>query len=57
MTIDVYDDFCLAAQAIGPVAIDPTDFNKDCMTDFEDIAELASRWLVDYKLTELAAEL
>ncbi len=57
MTIDVYDNSCLAAKAIGTVAIDPTDFNDDCMTNFEDIAELASRWLVDYKLTDPAAEL
>jgi hypothetical protein len=51
MTIDVYDDSCLAAKAAGAVVFDPTDFNQDCITDFEDFAVMATIWFVDYTLT------
>jgi len=51
MTIDVYDDACLAAEALGPVELDPTDFNHNCLTNFEDFALLAATWLDDYTLT------
>ena len=50
MTIDVYDDSCLAAKGAGPVELDPTDFNGNCITNFEDFAELALAWLYDYSL-------
>jgi len=51
MTIDVYDDACLAAIDLGQVAFDPTDFNQDCITNFEDFAVMATTWLDDYTLT------
>ena len=52
MTIDVYDDACLAAKATGSVELDPTDFDANCITNLADFAEMALTWLVDYTLTE-----
>jgi hypothetical protein len=52
MTIEVYDNNCLAAKAAGLAEIDATDFDADCDTDIEDYAEIAEDWLVDYELTE-----
>ena len=52
MTIDVYDDSCLAAKAAGPVEIDSTDIDDNCITDFKDFALMAATWLDDYTLTE-----
>jgi len=51
MTIDVYDDACLATKAAGPVVIDSTDFNANCVTGLEDFAQMAMAWLVDYTIT------
>ena len=51
MTIDVYDDSCLAAQAAGTVLFDPTDFNADCITNLKDFALMAAAWLYDYTIT------
>jgi hypothetical protein len=51
MRIDVYDNSCLAADDVGTVIFDPTDFNDDCLTNLNDIAEVAFNWLVDYALT------
>ncbi len=51
MTIDVYDDACLAAKAAGPVEIDPTDVDGNCITNFADFAVMATTWLDDYTLT------
>jgi hypothetical protein len=51
MTIDVYDDSCLAAKAAGLVEIDPTDFDENCITNFADFAVMAATWLDDYSLT------
>jgi hypothetical protein len=51
MTIDVYDDSCLAAKAVGPVEFAPSDFDENCTTDLRDYAVLAAKWLVDYALT------
>ena len=51
MEIDVYNDACLAAKAVGPVELDPTDFDENCTTDLRDYAILAAKWLVDYALT------
>jgi hypothetical protein len=51
MTIDVYDDSCLAAKAVGLAEIDPTDFDENCITNFADFAVLAATWLDDYALT------
>jgi hypothetical protein len=56
MTIDVYDDACLAAKAVGLAVIDPTDFDKNCITNFTDFAVLAATWLDDYTLTEAVAK-
>ena len=56
MTIDVYDDSCLAAKAADPVELDSTDLNADCITDLKDLALLAPKWLFDYALTAPAAE-
>ena len=52
MTIDVYDNNCLAAKAAGLAEIDPGDINADCITNIADLAEMALTWLVDYTLTE-----
>jgi len=51
MTIDVYDDACLAAQAAGLAVIDPTDIDENCITNFGDFAVMATTWLDDYTLT------
>jgi hypothetical protein len=52
VTIDVYDDACKAANADGMHKYDSTDLNKDCITDFEDFALMATAWLYDYTITE-----
>jgi hypothetical protein len=49
LEIDLYDDACQAAKALGTV-LDVTDFNQDCITNLEDLAEMSAAWLVDYKL-------
>jgi hypothetical protein len=51
MTIDVYDDACLAALDLGLAVIDPTDLDENCITNFADFAVLAATWLDDYALT------
>ena len=51
MTIDVYDDACLAAEAAGTLVLDPTDIDENCITNFADFAVIATTWLVDYTLT------
>ena len=53
MEIDVYDDACLAAQIVSSPSepFDPSDFDKNCITDLRDYAVLAAKWLVDYALT------
>ena len=56
MTIDMYDDACLAAKAVGPVELDPTDFDGNCITNFADFAVMATTWLDDYTLTEPVAK-
>ena len=45
MTIDVYEDACTAAQSLGTITFDPSDFNQDCVTDVIDLAEFALTWL------------
>jgi len=52
MTIDVYDDACIAAVSLGLGELDPSDLNCDCNTDFTDFALMAATWLEDYALTE-----
>ena|GEM_PF-1166213 len=52
MTIDVYDNSCLAAIDLGMAMIDRTDIDGDCITDFADFAVMATTWLDDYALTE-----
>jgi hypothetical protein len=56
MTIDVYDDSCLAGKAVGLAVIDPTDFDENCITNFADFAVIATTWFYDYTLTEPAAK-
>ncbi len=52
MTIDVYDDACLAMIGAGQeVTFDPGDVTEDCITNIEDFAVLATAWLDDYSLT------
>jgi len=51
MTIDVYDDSCLAAKATGSVELDPSDLDENCITNFLDFAVMATTWLDDYTLT------
>jgi len=51
MTIDVYDDACVAALDLGLATIDTTDFDGNCITNFADFALLAATWLDDYKPT------
>jgi len=52
MTIDVYDDACISALALGLAELDPTDLDEDCRTAFSDFALLAATWLNDYSLME-----
>jgi len=52
MTVDVYDDACTAAKAVGRAADNPGDFDGDCDTDFADLAAMAEKWLNDTGLTE-----
>jgi hypothetical protein len=52
MKIDVYDDACEAARigkGLGPD--NPGDFDGDCITDGNDLAELAAKWLTGDALT------
>ena len=52
MTIDVYDDACEAARiGKGLAADNPGDFDGNCITDANDLAELATKWLDDTGLT------
>jgi hypothetical protein len=52
MTINVYDDACLAAKAANPDVIDLVDTNKDCITNLQDYAVVAKDWLFDYAIKE-----
>ena len=52
LKIDVYDDACQAATAMGLAADNSGDLNGDCLTDFNDLALMVATWLVDYALTE-----
>lgn len=52
MKIDVYDDACKAGKGIGMTVIEPGDFNVDCITDLEDLVQMATAWLVSTKLDE-----
>jgi hypothetical protein len=52
MTIDVYDDACqMARLGEGKAADNPGDFDGDCITDANDLAELAAEWLTGDVLT------
>jgi len=51
MTIDVYDDACKAAIGKGLAADNPADFDGNCITNFEDFAVMATKWLNDTRLT------
>jgi hypothetical protein len=56
MTIDVYDDACVAALDLGLTTIDTTDLDENCITAFPDFAVMAATWLDDYALTEAVAK-
>ena len=57
MTIDVYDDACKAARiGIGLAEYYPADFNGNCITDLEDLAVMAAKWLDNTGLTEPVAK-
>lgn len=49
--LDVYADSCAAARRNGTGTVYSTDVVADCVIDLEDLAEVASDWLVDYNLT------
>jgi len=49
--IDVYDDACKAAIGAGLAADNLGDFDENCITDANDLAELATKWLNDTGLT------
>ncbi len=52
MTIDVYDDACKATLGAGKRADNPTDIaGDDCITNLEDFAVMAAKWLNDTGLT------
>jgi hypothetical protein len=51
MTIDVYDTACEAAKAAGLGTDNPGDFDGNCITDSNDLAELAAKWLTGNPLT------
>jgi len=52
MTIDVYDDACEAARIGKGLAADNAgDFDGNCITDANDLGELATKWLDDTGLT------
>ena len=51
MTIEVYDDACMAAMATGSVVYDKTDIDENCITALPDFAVMADAWLEDYALT------
>jgi hypothetical protein len=52
MTIDVYDDACqMARLGEGKAADNPGDFDGDCITDANDLDELAAEWLTGDALT------
>lgn len=57
LEIDVYDNPCHAALfGLGLGAENPLDYNKDCITNLEDAAVMASKWAVDNALTEAIAK-
>jgi len=57
MTIDVYDDACVAARIGKALAAENAgDLDGNCITDFDDLAVMATTWLDDYALTEPIAK-
>ena len=53
MTIDVYDNSCLAS-AVGVLGtVVPADYDEDCDTDLEDFAVIATAWLDGSELDDL----
>lgn len=51
VTIDVYDDHCMATKSVNPEMLDSSDLNEDCITDLQDIIVMAQTWLDDYTAT------
>jgi hypothetical protein len=55
LTIEVYDDQCQAARIGMELAADnPGDLDGNCTTDLGDVAILASMWLIDADVPDLA---
>ena len=52
MKIDVYDNACEVAKASSLTADNPGDLDGNCITDANDLAEFASKWLTNNGLTE-----
>jgi len=52
VTIDVYDTACKATIGKGLAADNPGDLDENCITGFEDLAALATKWLNDTGLRE-----
>ena len=49
VTIDVYNNSCEAAEAIGAAeTFDPADFNMDCIIDINDLLIISAAWLEAY---------
>ena len=51
MKIDVYDNACEVAKASSLTADNPGDLDGNCITDANDLAEFASKWLTNNGLT------
>lgn len=51
LTIDVYADACKALLNNDRASLDITDIDGDCVTEIDDLAEIASNWLDSYALT------
>jgi arylsulfatase A-like enzyme len=56
LTIDVYDNACEVAKAGGSGEDNPGDFDGNCITDANDLAELAAKWLNGNALTAPVAK-
>ncbi|MCF7954622.1 MAG: hypothetical protein K9M75_02355 [Phycisphaerae bacterium] len=57
ITLDVYDNACMATRyGLGLGAEYRADFNENCKTGLEDLAEMASAWLKDSSITEPIAK-
>ncbi len=53
LTIDVYNDTCLASLAAG-IPLDEMDLDGNCVINLEESAKMAETWLVDYEIEDPA---